>query len=122
MKTIQIFNIIVIALLFGLLWSANQNGTALLQYSEEELIFSVKLNEHTQTVLAGKKKETVDHLLAVMQKLSISSSSRAKAIRAHADSLENMRDMILYLIIIQISIIVMLYVQYKHALKSEARK
>ena len=122
MKTVQIFNIIVLALLFGLLWSVNQNSSALFQYSEQELIISLKLNEHTKTVLTGKKKETVDHLLAVMQKLSVASSSKAKEIHSYASSLKNMRNMILYLIIIQLSIVIMIYVKYKNSLKPEPGK
>ncbi len=122
MKTIQIFNIIALSLLFGLLWLVNQNSTALFQYSEKELIASVKLNEHIQLVLNGKKKETVDHLLAVMKKISATLSSSAEVVRNHSSSLESTRNIIFSLIIIQIFIMIMLYMKYNSSSKSELGK
>ena len=122
MKTIQTFNLIVVALLLGLFWFADQNSKALSQYSQLEAMFSAELEKHTQAVLSGEKKENVEHLIAVIQKISATSSSGSKAIQTHADSINNMRILILSLVILQIAISIMYYLQYNKSLKSGTPK
>ena len=118
MKTIQTFNLLVVALLLGLFWFADQNSKALSQYSQSEAMFSTELEKHAQAVLSGEKKENVDHLIAVIQKISATSSSGSNTIQAHADSINNMRTLILSLLILQIAISIMYYLQYNKSLKS----
>jgi len=122
MKTIQTFNLIVLALLCSLFWFADQNSKALSQYSQLEAMFSAELEKHTHAVISGEKKENVDHLIAVIQKISATSSSGSETIQAHADSINNMRMLILSLIILQIAISLMYYLQYNKSLKSGTPK
>ena len=120
MKTIQTFNIIILALLIALLLFATQNSKALSLYAEEEAITSEKLEEYTRDVLSGEKEKNVDHLLAVLQKTAVAYSSGAKAIQTYSSSLNEMKNIIMGLIIMQIIISAMYYIQHKNLFKSKS--
>ena len=122
MKIIQTFNFIVLVLLISLVWLVDQNSKGLSEHSEQEAKTSIELKKHTQVVLSGEKKETVDHLLAVMQRLSSANYSGAKAIKGHAESLKGVRNIALGLIILQLSLLVLYYIQHRKSLSQTDAK
>lgn len=119
MKIILTLNTVILLLLIGLLWLAFQNSKLLTQYYELEAKSSIELQNHTQAVLSGEKEVTVNHLLAVMQRMSKASESGSKLVQSSTESLNRMFAMIVGLIILQVTISTMYFIHYKKSTKSK---
>jgi len=122
MKIILILNIIILSTLIGLFWLADKNSEGLSRHAKVEGKFSTILKEHTQTIQSGQRKDAFQHLLAVLQNIAISSSSDSKIIQNHVSSINNMKIMIIGLILLQIVISIYYYIIYKSSLKAKPRK
>lgn len=118
MKIIHTLNTVILLLLIGLLWLAFQNSKLLTQYYELEAKSSIELQNYTQAVLSGEKEVTVNHLLAVMQRMSKASESGSKLVQSSTESLNRMFAMIVGLIILQVTISTMYFIHYKKSTKS----
>lgn len=117
MKIIQILNIIILSTLIGLFWLADKNSEGLYQHSIDEEKFSATLKEHTQSIQSGQRKDAFQHLLSVLQNIAISSSSDSEIIQDYVSSINNMKIMILGLILLQIVISIYYYILFRSSLK-----
>ena len=119
MKTIQIFNIVLMGFLLGLYWLASQNSSLLFEYSTHEAERSKYMLDHVKQVLTGEKEKTVGNLLGVIEKTAKASMSGSKVVRSSANSISYMKWIILGQIIWLIFSSILYYKYYKKNIKQE---
>jgi hypothetical protein len=117
MKTIQALNVIVLAFLVALAWITHRSSSAMFEMAEKDSKYSSSMAEFTNEALSGKKKESVDHLLAAMQHMTNASSFGAKANHDFAKSINEVTNMVFGLIALQVLIIVLCQMQYNKSLQ-----
>lgn len=117
MKTIQALNVIVLTFLVSLAWITYRSSSAMFEMAEKDSKYSSSMATFTNDALSGKKKESVDHLLAVMQHMTSASSFGAKANHDFAKAINEVTNMVFGLIGLQVLIIILCQMQYNKLLQ-----
>jgi len=118
MKTIQALNLVILAFLVAVAWIAHKNSDAISQMAEKDAAYSSSMQQFTNEALSGKKKESVEHLLAVMGHMNNAASSGAKANQDFARSISGVTKMVFGLIALQVLVIILCHMQYNKSLQS----
>lgn len=121
MRTIKLLMIINLILLIAQFWLTDLNITALFQHSEEVSRSSIFLLENANEVLIGKKSESVEHLIAMLQKSANLSLSSSKVIADHVKSINHLNEMFFGTILIQLALSALCYLQYKQITNAEIK-
>ena len=122
MKTIILFTTVIFFQLIASLWLVHLNIELLLEKPSIERPFETTIQEHVNAVLSGEKTETVDHLLAVLQRTAKAVTTGDKVKESSADSLKNMQSIIVIALLFNILVIILLIVQYNKALNTDSAK
>jgi hypothetical protein len=112
-----ILNVAILAFLIALAWIADLNGKTLHQAAAQDAKFATAMQPFIEDAKSGKKKETVEHLLAVIEHVTRAASASSEGNKSLAESLEAMKSMIIGVIVLQL-ILTLGYWRYNKSLQS----
>ncbi len=110
MKTFYTINFVILSLLLATLWLVSKNNALISEYSLLETESSIAMQNHVKEVQSGNKQETINHLLAVLEKESKTSYSGAKLVESASSSFNNVFVMLIGLFVLQITLIIVFFV------------